>query len=586
MASVHELYQILTRRFDEEELRTLCYYLEIDYDSLRGEGKAAKARELIAYLDRRGQIPKLWETGRRLRPDITWPVQFPPKYLSPRLEPIKQAIAHCLQSAQPEQDKSYFRHVDRVIEYLAHFVELLPPANRLSELEVFTLLAAAYLHDIGQYFPRPERSIVLKSRMTPGEECAPAQVSRLVRDYYHELSWEWVRNSREDGTYPSLGLTADDPVSEIALVCLGHRDADLGGDRYRASGTDTQRVRPALLAALLSVADTLALLSPRPGVEDLESEEPLETKVSAWLRYYLERVSVQGGHVRFHYQLPAEDYSLSVRVLLSGPIQLCLREIRGILSENGLVIALDSAIASAPVHEMPPDVLAHAQKLAHQRLTSVIGALGRPSRPKIFYHFTGLRGHPVLRWSSVEGAERYRCQLFDMQQHLLAQWETTALEITLPQDLVEPAVQYEWITDAYRGKKRLRGGEGGIFWLVGEQVAGWIDRQMAWYDTLATSERQLVRARILADYGLYEDASSVYHAVLEHGPEMARLQARQELVALYEEISRHLNRLNKPSRSDQYLDAALTLARELQARVARERLEMEKLRHPPRPADL
>jgi hypothetical protein len=645
VASVQELHQVLTGRFDEEGLRTLCYYLEIDYDSLRGKGKAGKARELIACLDRRGQISKLVETGRQLRPDIAWsdtpevtertfegkpeialsgsgaiaieggvaagagavaagrdiyihveplqltdeesPVQFPPEHLSPRLEPIRQAIARVLQSAQPEEAKAYFRHVDRVIEYLAHFVGLLPPASQLSELEAFTLLAAAYLHDIGQYFPQPERSSVLVSRMAASEEPGPAQVSRLVCDCCHELSWEWIKDSLEDSIYPSLGLIPDDPVSEIALVCLGHRDANLGDDRYRSSGTGAHRIRPALLAALLSVADMLALASPKPRVEDLmQSEEPFEIQVSAWLRCYLERISIQAGHIRFHYQLPEKSYGTSVRVLLSGPIHLRLREIREILSENGLGIALDSSVASGPAHEMPPGVLAYAQGLAHQRLTSVIGALGRPSKPKNLYHFTGFRGRPTLRWSSVEGAERYRCQLFDLQQHLLARWETTALEITLSEDQVESGVQYEWITDAYRGNRRLPGWEGGIFWLVDEQMARWIDRQTAWSEALAPFERRLMQARILANYGLYEEASAVYRVVLEQGTEIAQLQARQELIALYEDISRRLNRLNKPSRSDQYLDAALTLARELQARIAQERLQVKKVCHPPRSADL
>ena len=506
------------------------------------------------------------------------PTQFPPEHLTPRLEPIRQAIAQVLRSMQPEQDESYFHHVDQVIKYLAHFVGLLPPESRLSELETFTLAAAAYLHDIGRHFPKPERTLVLKRRMTAINAHTPEQVPELVNKCYHELSWEWIKNSlADDELYPSLGLTAADSVSEIALVCLGHRDADLGDARYRASGMGPQRIRPALLAALLSVADMLALASPKPGVEDLkQSEEPLETQVFDWLRYYLDRVSVQGGHIRFHYQLPAEDYSLSVRVLLSGPIHLRLREIRVALSENGVVIALDSSVDSGPVHEMPPDVLAHAQKLAHQRLTSVIGALGQPSKPQILYHFTGLLGRPTLKWRSIEGAERYRCQLFDMGQHLLAQWETTAPEITLPEDLVDPGVQYEWITYAYRGKRRLRDWEGGIFWLLDEQTAHWVDRQVTWYEALAPFEHQLMQGRILANYGLYEEASSAYQTVVEQGTDMTQLQARQELIELYEDISRQLNRLDRPSRADRYLDAALILAKELQSRIDGEQLEMEK----------
>jgi hypothetical protein len=67
-----ELRRILSTRFDEGELRTLCFDLEVDYDSLPGQSKADKARELVAYLGRRGRISRLTRVGQRLRPDISW----------------------------------------------------------------------------------------------------------------------------------------------------------------------------------------------------------------------------------------------------------------------------------------------------------------------------------------------------------------------------------------------------------------------------------------------------------------------------------------------------------------------------------
>jgi len=67
------LLGILDKRFDEGELKTLCFDLGIDYDNLPDEGKANKARELIKYLERRNRIPKLVRVGKRLRSDISWP---------------------------------------------------------------------------------------------------------------------------------------------------------------------------------------------------------------------------------------------------------------------------------------------------------------------------------------------------------------------------------------------------------------------------------------------------------------------------------------------------------------------------------
>ena len=64
------LRQLLETRLVEGELRTLCYDLNVDYDSLPDTGKANKARELIIYLENRSRIPALVELLRERRPDI------------------------------------------------------------------------------------------------------------------------------------------------------------------------------------------------------------------------------------------------------------------------------------------------------------------------------------------------------------------------------------------------------------------------------------------------------------------------------------------------------------------------------------
>ncbi|MFP4441288.1 MAG: SUMF1/EgtB/PvdO family nonheme iron enzyme [Chloroflexaceae bacterium] len=66
------LREILVTRFNNEELRTLCFDLDIDYDDLVGEGKAGKARELVAFLERHARIADLIALGQQLRPDADW----------------------------------------------------------------------------------------------------------------------------------------------------------------------------------------------------------------------------------------------------------------------------------------------------------------------------------------------------------------------------------------------------------------------------------------------------------------------------------------------------------------------------------
>ena len=68
-----QLRQLLTMHFDEGELRTLCFELGIEYDDLAGGNRADKTRELVKYLERRGRLSGLIETGKGLRPEISWP---------------------------------------------------------------------------------------------------------------------------------------------------------------------------------------------------------------------------------------------------------------------------------------------------------------------------------------------------------------------------------------------------------------------------------------------------------------------------------------------------------------------------------
>ena len=115
-----KLHQVLSGAFDGEEFRTLCFYLSVDYDSLRGEGLAAKARELIVYVERRGRVDELVRMGRQMRPDVDWRGIAPaaetgrvaegvPTASTPR-QPFEPEVIHIpagefLMGSDPEQDK-------------------------------------------------------------------------------------------------------------------------------------------------------------------------------------------------------------------------------------------------------------------------------------------------------------------------------------------------------------------------------------------------------------------------------------------------------------------------------------------------
>ena len=73
-----KLRENLTNCFDEGELRTLCFDLGLDYADLPGATRTDKAREMVAYFERRQHIPVLIEKCRELRPDVDWGLGWDP----------------------------------------------------------------------------------------------------------------------------------------------------------------------------------------------------------------------------------------------------------------------------------------------------------------------------------------------------------------------------------------------------------------------------------------------------------------------------------------------------------------------------
>jgi hypothetical protein len=72
-AYLTNLHRLLDQHFSLEEIRTLCFDLGVDYDSVRGEGKSARIRELILALGRNGRLPELVASVQEQRRHIAWP---------------------------------------------------------------------------------------------------------------------------------------------------------------------------------------------------------------------------------------------------------------------------------------------------------------------------------------------------------------------------------------------------------------------------------------------------------------------------------------------------------------------------------
>ena len=78
-AQLTQLRQQIAQLFNEEELKTLCFDLGLDYDDLGG--KTANARELVAYCERHHRIQELIAVVKKARPEIRWKSLLPPPNL-------------------------------------------------------------------------------------------------------------------------------------------------------------------------------------------------------------------------------------------------------------------------------------------------------------------------------------------------------------------------------------------------------------------------------------------------------------------------------------------------------------------------
>lgn len=69
-SEVSLLHEIIDDYFNEQELRTLCFHLGIDYDDLPFSGQSNKARELVSLFSRSNKLEDLQEAVRKAKPRL------------------------------------------------------------------------------------------------------------------------------------------------------------------------------------------------------------------------------------------------------------------------------------------------------------------------------------------------------------------------------------------------------------------------------------------------------------------------------------------------------------------------------------
>ena len=70
--NLSQLRDQMIQAFNVEEVKSVCFDLNINYDSLAGEGLGGKVRELIGYCLRHGSFSQLIDYCAEKRPHLTW----------------------------------------------------------------------------------------------------------------------------------------------------------------------------------------------------------------------------------------------------------------------------------------------------------------------------------------------------------------------------------------------------------------------------------------------------------------------------------------------------------------------------------
>ena len=102
MSISRQLRELISQGFGREELRNLCFDLDVEYDDLPAEGRSGKARELVIYMNNRGRTAELLALCAQRRPHLDWPEFVEPEPGESQHEELEQPAG----DSQAPQDQT------------------------------------------------------------------------------------------------------------------------------------------------------------------------------------------------------------------------------------------------------------------------------------------------------------------------------------------------------------------------------------------------------------------------------------------------------------------------------------------------
>ena len=178
---LRKLLRAMDESFNENDLRDLCFDLQLDFDNLPGPAKKDKARELIIHFDRRKRINVLVAAFREVRPHVD----------------IEAIIVEAI-----DEDPS-----DARIEI--HTADILPPQDKSN-----TMIASKSISAIVRMLSRADVHTAVVTFQTDFQ-AASQQIEQMndykqIHDLFQMLENQYYLVSRDQKRLPDDDMAWDD----------------------------------------------------------------------------------------------------------------------------------------------------------------------------------------------------------------------------------------------------------------------------------------------------------------------------------------------------------------------------------------
>ena len=270
-----------------------------------------------------------------------------------RIKCLARSSLSQIEFAFPNFTNHAIEHSESVIRILDELIFESHGEDFLNEIEIYMLLAAAYLHDVG---------------MASSFDQNQSQNLDLIyiRDNHHDLSAQILKKYSQE-TKNLLGqhdyiLHCDD----ICKVIRGHRIVNLQSKEYDNTPYGIKIVRLRLIASLFRLADELDIFRYRVRQNIVTSSETSAEMKKSQLHHfkhiYVKGCKIENGSIEIVYGLP-EDFDPRYLDLLDSltynKIAKVLEDVKLVFRQYGIMWDLVNSTyeVDTTVPKMPQDVL-------------------------------------------------------------------------------------------------------------------------------------------------------------------------------------------------------------------------------------